>query len=340
MYGIYSRAQVEFEYIEEIGQDGKNSKAYIAHDKYLDTELVIKEMPQEKFENSDAFFAESRLLYKAAHAHVVQIQYACACDKNIYLALPYYRNGSLKDLAKSRPLTIREIVRFSIQICSGLHNIHSKGLIHFDIKPDNILLSDRFEALVSDFGLAKAMGLDYTAVPDQMYPKHMAPEFFTDTELTSQYDIYQLGLTIYRLITGESDFNSQIESFNTMEEFKQAILSEAFPRRLSLEHIPSRLKSIVEKCLKVDRALRYQSALDVANELAQIDDNTLDWVYENVDGMRRWRKVTLTHEYLMEIDSEGTSVAQKKTTTGKWSRIKDSCGGLTTAAIKRFLREF
>lgn len=340
MYGIYSRAQVEFEYTKEIGQDGKNSKAYIAHDKYLDAELVIKEMARDKFEDSDAFFAESRSLYKAAHAHVVQIQYACACEKNIYLALPYYKNGSLKDFAKNKSLTVREVVRFSIQICSGLHNIHSKGLIHFDIKPDNILLSDRLEALVSDFGLAKAMGLDYTATPAQMYTKHMAPEYFTDSEFTSQYDIYQLGLTIYRLIIGEAEFNSQIAAFGSFDEFKNAILAEAFPRRLSLEHIPSRLKSIVEKCLKVDRAQRYQSALDVANELAQIDDNTLDWVYESLNGVRRWHKVTPTHEYLLEVDGAGTSVAQKKTTTGKWSKVKESCGGLTTAAIKRFLRKF
>ncbi|MNG07841.1 hypothetical protein D3C84_911610 [compost metagenome] len=96
----------------------------------------------------------------------------------------------------------------------------------------------------------------------------------------------------------------------------------------------------MEKCLKVDRTERYQSALEVANELAQIDDNTLDWVYESIDGVRRWHKVTLTHEYLLEIDGTGTSVAQKKTTAGKWSRIKESCGGLTTAAIKRFLRKF
>lgn len=340
MYGIYSRAEVEFEYKKEIGQDGKNSRAYLAHDKYLDAELVIKEMAQSSFENRDAFFAESRLLYKAAHAHVVQIQYACACETNIYLALPFYKNGSLKDFSKNNKLTMREIVRFSIQTCSGLHNIHSKGLIHFDIKPDNILLSDRLEALVSDFGLAKAMGLNYMATPAQMYTKHMAPEYFTETEFTSQYDIYQLGLTIYRLIVGETEFNIQIAAFASFDEFKGAILTEAFPRRLSLEHIPSRLKSIVEHCLKVDRNERYDSALEVANDLAQIDDKTLDWMYEIDDGTRRWRKVTPTHEYLLEIDRNGTSVAQKKTTAGNWSRIRESCGGLTTAAIKRFLRKF
>ena len=340
MYGIYSRAQVEFEYREEIGHDGKNSRAFIAHDRYLDAELVIKEMPRERFRDSDAFFAESRLLYRAAHPHVVQIQYACACDTNIYLALPYYKNGSLKDLAKNKTLTMREIIRFSIQACSGLHNIHSKGLIHFDIKPDNILLSNRMEALISDFGLAKAMGLDSTAIPDQMYPKHIAPEYFTDTELTNQYDIYQMGLTIYRLIVGEIEFNAQLEKFESLEQFKDAVFAEAFPQRLFLEHIPARIKSIVGKCLKVDLRERYHSALEVANELALIDGGLLDWKYDNVNDVRRWYKSTSTHEYLLEVDRAGMSVARKKTNAGKWSNIKESCGEMNTAAIKRFLRKF
>nr|WP_253186613.1 serine/threonine-protein kinase [Aeromonas sp. YN13HZO-058] len=280
------------------------------------------------------------MLYKAAHAHVVQIQYACACDNNIYLAMPYYKNGSLKELAKNKSLSMRDIIRFSIHICSGLHNIHSKNLIHFDIKPDNILLSNRMEALISDFGLAKAMGLNYMAKPEQMYQKHIAPEFFTDQEFTSQYDIYQLGLTIYRLIVGEPDFNAQIATFKSFDEFKSAILEKTFPKRLFLEHIPSRLKSVVETCLKVDLSKRYQSALDVANELSLIDDNTLDWVYESSNGVRSWHKVTPTHEYLLQVDDTGTSIAQKKTSAGKWSKIKESCGKLTTANIKKFLRKF
>lgn len=92
-----------------------------------------------------------------AHPNVVQIQYACKDDKNVYIAMPFYKNGSLKSLMTKRMLTAREIIRYAIQFISGVAHIHSKGLLHLDIKPDNILLSDNDEALLSDFGLA-----DYT----------------------------------------------------------------------------------------------------------------------------------------------------------------------------------
>lgn len=341
MYGIYQRAEVNFEYQEEIGQDGKNSRAFIAHDKHLDANLVIKQIPKVNFDNAELFFEESRTLYKAAHPHVVQIQYACACQENIYLALPYYQNGSLKDLIKSRQLSMREIIRFSIQICTGLHNIHSKGLIHFDIKPDNILLSDRNEALVSDFGLAKNVDQDYKATPELMYKKHIAPEYFTDKSFSYQYDIYQLGLTMYRMINGEANFHSQLDKFKTTEEYRDAILAEEFPSRLTLEHIPARLASVITKCLKANLSDRYYSALEVANELSQIDDNTLDWIYTEEDGIRTWTKSTESHEYRLTIAEDGSSVAQKKTTVGKWANIRDFCStNLNRAAIKRFLRQF
>lgn len=340
MYNVYNRAEVEFERIREIGQEGKNSKAYLVHDKYLDAELVIKEISRSSFDNEDNFFSEARLLYKAAHAHVVQIQYACACSENIYIALPFYKNGSLKSLSENKSLTVRDIVRFSIQICSGLHNIHSKGLIHFDVKADNILLSDRNEALVSDFGLSKLMSSEFTATADNIYVKHIAPEHFLNTEFNVQYDIYQLGMTVYRLLVGESEFSRQLSRFSSIDELGAEVLAESFPDRLALEHIPSRLKRIVTRCLKVDLNERYQSVLEVANDLSVIDGNLIDWVYTNEDGNRVWHKKTATHEFLLEISSDGEALAQKKTVRGDWTRIRESCGTLNATRIREFLERY
>lgn len=347
MYSVYNRAEVRFEYLEEIGQDGQNSQTFIAHDGNLDAEIVIKQISRKNLSTGDAafteddFFSESRLLYKAAHAHVVQIRYACACEDNIYLALPYYKNGSLKELSKKRQLTGREIIRFAIQICSGLHNIHSKGLIHFDIKPDNILLSDRYEALISDFGLAKLVQADFTATPAAVYCWHVTPEFIQGhTQVTSQHDIYQLGMTLYRLVVGEDEFNSQRLAFQTPEKLVSAILDGKFPSRITLEHIPNRLKTTIENCLKIDLNERYASVLDVANDLALIDDKTLDWVYCNDDGRRTWHKATPTHEYMLTIDSDGVAEAKKKTASGRWSRVTGACGNITKTEIKRFLRSY
>ena len=287
------------------------------------------------------FFNESRSLYKAVHPHVVQIQYACACEENIYLALPYYENGSLKSLIDSRSLSVREIVRFSIQICSALHNIHSKGLIHFDIKPDNILLSDRNEALLSDFGLARFMSSDFTAEREEIYVRHVAPEHFSKDKFTSQYDIYQLGLTIYRMVHGNPEFYRQLNLFADNDSYYDAVENEKFPLRSYPEHIPSKLEKIINKCLKADTKNRYDSALDVANDLSAIDDNTLDWVHTSNGDDRVWHKTTDTHEYRIEVKGDGSSIAEKKTAAGKWSKIRDFCtAGLNRAGLKKFLREF
>lgn len=337
MYSLYNKAEVSFRYIKEIGQEGKNSQAFLAHDENLDAELVIKVIPKAHSANADDFFNESRSLYRASHPHVVQIQYACACEDNIYLALPFYKNGSLKSYAEKNNLSIREIVRYSIQIAAGLHNVHSKGLIHFDIKPDNILLSDRNEALVSDFGLAKLINEDDLATPMGMYVKHMAPEWFTDKEFTSQYDIYQLGLTLYRLVVGDEQFHDQLSAFTSLDELEVAVCDGTFPARITLEHIPSRLGKIISKCLQVDLKARYKSVLEVSNDLSKIDDNLIDWRYEVVDGKRRWTKVTSTHEYLLEVGEDGTAVGQKRKGEGRWSKITDACGKLTSAKIKKFL---
>ena len=116
-------ASLDFELLKEIGQEGKNSKVHLAHDKQLDAELVIKVIEKSKFKNPLDFYAESKRLYDSEHQHVVQVKYACQDDDNIYLAMPFYKNGSLKTLMDRRFLTIREILRYSIQFLLGLNNI-------------------------------------------------------------------------------------------------------------------------------------------------------------------------------------------------------------------------
>jgi eukaryotic-like serine/threonine-protein kinase len=134
----YNRAEVSFDFIMEIGADGKNSRTYLSHDHQLDARIVTKQINKIKLASPERFFDEARALYASAHPNVVQIHYACQDNEFIYLAMPYYQNGTVKGLITGRYMTVREILTVSCQVFSGLHNIHSKGLIHFDIKPDYI----------------------------------------------------------------------------------------------------------------------------------------------------------------------------------------------------------
>jgi len=135
----YNRAEVSFGLRREIGQEGSNSQTFIAHDDQLDAEIVIKKIPKSAIDSVDSFFNESRILYLSSHPNVVPVHYACQDSDHIFIAMPYYQRGSLNSLLNSRHLTVREIVVLGCQISSGLHNIHSKRLVHFDmvIPPQN-----------------------------------------------------------------------------------------------------------------------------------------------------------------------------------------------------------
>ncbi|MEG4010648.1 MULTISPECIES: serine/threonine-protein kinase [unclassified Microcoleus] len=279
----YQFAEVCFHLEEEIGQEGRNSQVFKATDKHLDAVIVVKQISKKQESGTDLdpekFFQESKILYLSGHTNVVPVHYACQDQDFVYIAMPLYAKGSLKKRMDAEFLTVREIIRYATQFLSGLANIHSKGLIHFDIKPDNILLSDRDEALVSDFGLAKFTHPDGSALPDMIYSGHFVPEALDeDLHLTRQTDIYQVGLTLYRMCNGNADFERQLQVFASDDEFQAAILSQTFPdRRSFLPHIPEKMRKTIKKCLEVSPENRHASVIDIINDLADIDDNALDW---------------------------------------------------------------
>lgn len=338
MFNPYTVAQVNFKKLTEIGGEGKNSRAFIAHDYQLDAEIVVKEILKAKLVQHATFFEESRVLYLSSHPNIVQIHYACEDDGSVYLAMPYYKNGSAKSLMAQRHLSVREIVRYGCQVLSALHNIHSKGLIHFDIKPDNILLSDRNEALLSDFGQAKFVDEDGFATPDGLYTRMVPPEVVEVLDLTTAVDIYQIGLTLYRMCNGDAAFYNQLGQLNK-ETFVDALKKGLFPdRKAFLPHIPSKLRSIIKKCLQVKPEDRYPSALDVANDLAIIDGEILDWQFDNTSGDSVWLKEIDGRAYKLVVTAAGKSEMTKSKNGGKAQRVVAACKpNMTMKEVEKIL---
>lgn len=343
----YQKAEISFNLGNEIGQEGSNSKTYVAHDNQLDAEVVIKQIQKAHLDSVDAFFDESKILYLSSHPNVVPVHYACQDADSIFIAMPYYRNGSLNSLMNQRYLTVREIVTLGCQIASGLHNIHSKKLIHFDIKPDNVLLSHRGEALISDFGLSKRIGSDGTAGQDRMYFKMRPPEAYETYDFTPGFDIYQLGLTLYRMCNGNDVFYQQFHRYGTnpatfdRDAFKFDVRNARFPdRSFFLEHVPERLRRLIKKCLEPAPENRFQAAIHVSNELAQIDD-CLDWQYSTDGKNRFWVKHDDDKEYCLVVDENGASTAEKVAASGRRTRIASYCkDAITTREIRKFFGEY
>ena len=121
----------------------------------------MKFVPKERLGDPAQYYAEAQRLHDARHRYVVDLRYAAANDTHILLAMPYYRGGTLHTRLERGFLTVREIVRYGLEILSGLHHVHVKQLVHLDVKPTNVLLDDADTAALADFGLSqrsRAMG--------------------------------------------------------------------------------------------------------------------------------------------------------------------------------------
>lgn len=343
----YQKAELTFDIKSEIGQDGKNSKTYVVIDHQLNAEIVSKQILKSKLNSPAEFFAESQSLYSSSHPNVAQIHYACYDDDHIYIAMPFYKNGSVKKMITGSHLTVRQIITLGSQILSGLHNIHSKGLIHFDIKPDNILLSDQNEALISDFGQAKQMNFSGKAEQDRLYGKTIPPEGIDKDVFDRRFDIYQFGLTLYRMCNGEEHFYKQFEKYGPSDKFDRAsfkydVKNGKFPdRKAFAPHIPSTLRNVIKKCLETDPANRFASAIDVANAMASIDGNCLDWKLNETPNGRVWSKVAGDKEYELTVKDDGNSTCYKSVNGGKKQRVKDNCkDGISERDLRKIFTDY
>lgn len=327
----YQKAELTFDVIKEIGHEGKNSQTFLIRDHQLDAEIVTKKISKAKLASPPEFFAESQALYMSSHPNVVQVHYACFDADHIYIAMPYYDRGSLKSLMATRHLTVRQIVTLGIQILTGLHNIHSKKLIHFDVKPDNVLLSQRGEALLSDFGQAKQMNYSGIAAQDRLYGKMIPPEGVTTDHFDRTFDIYQLGLTLYRMCNGDEIFYDQFAKYGPAtafdrDQFRFDVKNGRFPdRKFFHPHIPAALRKLVRKCLETDPKQRFSSAIDVANALAGIDGNSLDWAYKPQADKKLWTKNENGTKYELAFHPDQSTVCHKSVNGGAARRVGAMC---------------
>lgn len=345
----YTVAEVSFDELGRIGDEGRNSEVLKVRDTCLDTVMAVKKIQKgsNALPNPNEYFNEARILYANPHPYVVQVNYACQDTDFVYIAMPLYKNGSLSKYMAGRFLTLGEIVRFSCQFLSGLHNIHSKGLIHFDIKPDNILLSDRNEAVLSDFGLAKYCDDDGFALPNQLYGSHMPPESFDIGEHTYLLDIYQAGLTMYRMCVGSAEFKRQFDLYRDTtgkidaDRFVTDLKAGRFPDRLKFKaHIPSKAKNAILKCIESEPDNRYQSAIEIINDFSDIDERYFDWQYSIDNGVEKWEKRTSKGgQKCIELHPDLRSVAYTLSDTG--ARRRDTTftkDRLTKVELNRFLK--
>lgn len=181
-------------------------------------------------------------------------------------------------------------------------------------------MNDSNDAILTDFGLAKYLNEDNVAEFDMLYRIHRAPETLKSNLMSQQSDIYQAGLTIYRLCNGNTHFKSQLHNFITPSgtfdnnKFNEAVAGGKYPDRRSYHpHIPQKLRNYIRKALEVDLPARYTSVLELLNDLASINVQ-YDWSYTQTPLKFEWTCISAAKEYVVTLSPISDKECSLKTT--------------------------
>ena len=213
------------------------------------------------------FRREAEATARLQHPNIVQILDVSESAGQPYFSLEYCGGGSLAEKLAGQPLVAREAARLMEQIAAGIQAAHQKGVIHRDLKPGNVLLTDNGTPKVADFGLARWAESDGTLTGTGLpigTPQYMAPEQAAGRkDVGPAADVWALGVILYECLTGRPPFRGATHT----ETLKQVAEQEPVPPRQLNAGLPRDLETVALMCLRKDPAGRYATAADLAADL-------------------------------------------------------------------------
>jgi serine/threonine protein kinase/WD40 repeat protein len=271
-----------FRIIDLIGRGGMG-EVYKAEDLRLHRIVALKFLPDDTARHSNAlerFQLEAQAASALNHPNICTVYDIGEESGRAIIAMEFLDGRSLKDLIAGHPLPIDRVLEIGIDIAGALDAAHAKGIIHRDIKPDNIFINDRGDVKILDFGLAKLLRggsspQDATASEHTELTQHgaalgtvayMSPEQARGEELDVRTDLFSFGLVIYEMATGQPAFSG-----STSAIIFASLLNDT-PRRPSdvNPEVPAGLEQIISNALEMGRAVRYQRASDIRSDLQRV----------------------------------------------------------------------
>lgn len=267
---MIGRTVSHYKVLEKIGQGGMG-EVYLAEDTELNRKVAIKFLPLQYVSDRDfktRFKREGQAAAALNHPNIITIHEVSEYEGRPYLAMEYVEGGSLKDLIGADRMSVAQVTNLAAQISEGLAKAHQTGIVHRDIKPQNILIDADGRPRICDFGLAKLrreVMLTQTGTTLGTIA-YMSPEQARGEQVDHRADIWSLGVVIYEMLTGQRPFKGDHDQaviyaiLNNQAESITGIRPDA----------PDMLVRIVDKAMAKDPYERYQNAAEMAHELVSL----------------------------------------------------------------------
>ncbi|NLZ93774.1 MAG: PASTA domain-containing protein [Firmicutes bacterium] len=258
-----------YQIVEKIG-DGGTAFVYKGVDNLLNRHVTVKVLRPEYVSDQDfvrRFRREAQAAASLSHANIVSI-YDVGFENGIhYIVMEYIHGQSLKELIESQgSLPFRTAAEYAMHIALALSNAHKHGIIHRDVKPHNILISDDGRVKVTDFGIAQAVTASTVTYNGAILGSvhYFSPEQARGELTEEKSDIYSLGIVLFEMLTGKIPFSGESPVSIAVKH-----LQEPFPDAQKINpEIPDALCQIIRKAVQKEPEKRYQSAREMADELS------------------------------------------------------------------------
>lgn len=258
--------------VERLLGRGAMGAVYQGRDPAIDRTVAIKLVqtavqlgPSELEKYRERFYREAKAAGKLLHPGIVTVfDVGHTNEGTPFIVMEYVEGRTLHEILKSENLEADEVQRLAVEILEALAFAHSRGIVHRDVKPANVLVTEERRIKIMDFGIAHVMGSELTQAEDVLgSPNYMAPEQLSKGTIDPRTDLFAFGVMLYRMLTGTLPFVG--DSFAAIA---QAILSEEPPPPSSVDPtIPDHLSHAVVRCLAKDPDSRFATADDLRRTL-------------------------------------------------------------------------
>lgn len=261
-----------YQIIEELGRGGMGN-VYKALDKELGEKVALKLLKPEIASDDrmiERFRNELKFARKITHKNVCRMFDLSKTEKTPYITMEYVSGEDLKSsLRRMGPLHVGKAIFIAKQVCEGLGEAHKLGVIHRDLKPQNIMIDKQGYAHIMDFGIARSTKAKGVTTSGMMIgtPDYMSPEQVEGKDVDQRSDIYAMGVILYEMVTGTTPFHGDTAITIALKHTRE---KPRDPRELN-DQIPVELSRLILKCMEKDKAKRYQKTEELFEVLDKIE---------------------------------------------------------------------